>query len=45
MGPIFWLSPNFWVFAPQKLQNLWKIGPVFQEKSLTMGILFCENDP
>ena len=42
IGLIFW-QPKFSGF--RKSQNLWKNGPVFQEKSLTMCTLFCQNDP
>ena len=41
-GPIFWLSPNFWVENPQNCK-ICENGPIFQEKSL-MGTLFCQND-
>ena len=40
MGPIFWLMAK-----TPKIVKFVKNGPVFQEKSLTMGTLFCQNDP
>ena len=48
MGPIFWLRSNFRGFRmakTPKIAKLVKNEPIFQEKSLIMGTLFCQNDP
>ena len=48
MGPIFWLSSNFWVFAKTlKIAKFLKNEPIFQEKTITttIGTHFCQNDP
>ena len=40
MGPFYLKFPKFWEH-PKILQN----GAIFQEKSLKMDTLFCQNDP
>ena len=36
---------GFYMAKTQKIAKYVKNGPIFQEKSLTMGTLFCQNDP
>ena len=42
-GPVFY-KKNPWNMGP-KIAKFWENGPIFQEKSLTVGTLFCQNDP
>ena len=48
MGPNFLTKPNFSVLhmaKTPKIAQFVKKGPIFRGKSLTMGTLFCQNDP
>ena len=46
-GPNFLTEPKFSGFCMVKTPKIAKCvdRPIFQEKSLTMGTLFCQNDP
>ena len=48
MGPVFYKKilehgSNF--LTEPRFSGVVKNGPIFQEKFLTMGTLFCQNDP
>ena len=47
MGPISDWAQSFGVSPCENPQNrkICENGPIFQEKCLTMGTLFCQNDP
>ena len=47
MGPIFTKKKKKKKLRrkPRKSKKIVKNGPISQDKSLTMGTLFCQNDP
>ena len=44
-GSTFLTEPKFSGFSMVKIAKFLKNGPIFQEKSLQMGTLFCPNHP
>ena len=43
MGPIFWLSPNFWHAKAPKITQFVKNGPIFQENSFSAKMTFKDR--